>query len=200
MQAVPFRTPIRGGNGNGLTGRTFDPISGGLTSKNGNVNGGGGGSYFNGIPATLKKMVDGIPGGGGGDDTKPSNSNLATISNRPGNIGLGPPPSSAIYGSSNSSFVVAADNSYEFLNSAPSEGGGAEKNLRPEVGRHASSNLSDKPARRELSALEKLKEGEKEGGGSPNASVLVRKTVTDFEYGDVLGEGSYSTVREFPSS
>lgn len=45
---------------------------------------------------------------------------------------------------------------------------------RPDVGRLVSETLSDRPATEE--------------------GVLLRKTAGDFVFGDVLGEGSYSTV------
>lgn len=54
--------------------------------------------------------------------------------------------------------------------------------LRPPTERAPSSTLSDKPAKMAVS-------------GSNGAEIMiVRKTVADFMFGDVLGEGSYSTV------
>lgn len=58
--------------------------------------------------------------------------------------------------------------------------------LRPGAERAASSTLSDKPARMAV------------GGLNGAEMVVVRKTVADFDFGDVLGEGSYSTVSPPP--
>lgn len=58
---------------------------------------------------------------------------------------------------------------------------------RPEVERAGSSNLSDKPAAREMTVKERDREGSV-------GTVVLRKTVGDFTFGEILGEGSYSTA------
>lgn len=62
-----------------------------------------------------------------------------------------------------------------------------EKLSRPEVEGAPASNLSDQPAVREMTAMERERQGSV-------GTIVLRKTVGDFTFGEILGEGSYSTV------
>lgn len=57
--------------------------------------------------------------------------------------------------------------------------------VRPNPARASSSTLSAQPATRPANSRQ----------GSNASIIVVRKTVGDFVFGEVLGEGSYSTVR-----
>lgn len=59
-----------------------------------------------------------------------------------------------------------------------------QEEKRPEMMRADASTLSEQPPTRPANSRE----------GSAGSVVVIRKTVGDFTFGEVLGEGSYSTV------
>lgn len=69
------------------------------------------------------------------------------------------------------------------VNKTPSsQGDPAEE--RPPLQKGDGSTLSDQPATRPVNSRQ----------GSAASVIVLRKTISDFQFGEILGEGSYSTV------
>lgn len=134
---------------------------------------GAGGSYFSGAPI-MRKVSDntdvGVGGYPAGLSTLHAHANGSTSGLTTGaGLGVGAP----------TSLRSQQHNTYDEKGKERDE---EELLERPEVLRNGSSTLSSKPAKVRI-------------GDAGETVLVIRKTVADYKFGDILGEGSYSTVR-----
>lgn len=217
VQAVPIRSPIRGPLANknkppivssipydsegstAVQSMNYFTTTGQIHNNNNNNNNGNiSPNYFNAAPM-MRQVSDGTSGATSSNIYPNSNGNgIISSSRNNSTTGL---LDSFTFGNSypidtNRSHTAIEDldpdtsSTDECSDRLPSslnmKGTHLEVEERPLVPRAASSNLSDKPAVKIIPGVSEKQED--------SSMLIMRKTASDFKFGEVLGEGSYSTV------